>query len=59
MTRAGYILEKLNKKIHPSRHCRTCKVYRDEEQCPECGEMTEVVGVNSLGGLPGYGKGKL
>ena len=54
MSRARQLLEKLNKKIHPSKHCRTCDVYSDDDQCPECGEMMEVIGANSLGGIKDY-----
>lgn len=62
MSRAQHLISRLNEvkqPIHPIKHCRTCDVYGDEEKCPECGEIMEVIGVNSLGGMPGYGKGML
>jgi predicted RNA-binding protein with PUA domain len=50
MSRASQLINRIDE-IKPIKHCRTCDVYGDDEECPQCGEIMEVIGANSLGGM--------
>lgn len=39
------------------RKCPKCKYVGVEDECSDCGEVTEVIGANSLGGVSGIGTG--
>ena len=48
----------LVEKIEQPCKCPKCKyVGPKEKKCPDCGEVMEVIGANSLGGISGYGTG--
>ena len=53
MARAREIIARLDEKMKPIKHCRTCDVYDDEDECPQCHGVMEVIGANSLGGIKG------
>ena len=57
MARARELIARLNEKMEPIKHCRTCKITANndeyDDECPQCGGLMEVIGANSLGGIKG------